>query len=117
VNGNEHPAEAVLREINRRRVGRFAVAYVAVAYAVLEGAARFLPVLGAPDLAFRAVLGAVTMGFPFALVLAWDFDITPRGIVRTPDEPDGSFEERPVWRWGLFVVVWLVTGLVIRATH
>jgi len=114
VNREEHPAEAVLREINRRRVGRVALAYLAVAFAVLEGAAAFLPSLDAPDWAFRAVLGAVTMGFPLATVLAWDFDITARGIVRTPEEPEGPVEELPVHRWALFVGFWVLVGLALR---
>jgi hypothetical protein len=114
VNREEHPAGAVLREVNRRRVGRVALAYLAVAYAVLEGAGAFLPGLGAPGWAFRAVLGGVTMGFPLATVLAWDFDITSRGIVRTPDEPQGPAEELPVWRWAAFVVFWIMVGLAIR---
>jgi len=111
---DEHPAEAVLREVNRRRVGRVALAYLAVAYAVLEGAAAFLPAWGGPAWAFRAVLGAVTMGFPLATVLAWDFDITSRGVVRTPDEPQGPVEELPLWRWAFFVVFWVVAGISIR---
>jgi hypothetical protein len=117
VSRDEHPAEEVLREVNRRRVGRVAIGYVAVAYAVLEGAATFLPVLGAPGWAFRAVVGAVTMGFPLATVLAWDFDITSRGIVRTPDEPDepdGPVEALPIRRWAFFVVFWIVLGITIR---
>jgi len=111
VNRDEHPAEEVLREVNRRRVGRVALGYVAVAYAVLEGAAAFLP---APGSAFRAVLGVVTLGFPLATVLAWDFDITSRGIVRTPDEPDGPVETLPVRRWAFFVAFWVAVGVAIR---
>jgi adenine/guanine phosphoribosyltransferase-like PRPP-binding protein len=114
VNREEHPAEAVLREINRRRVGRVALGYLAVAFAVMEGAAAFLSPLHAPDWAFRAVLGVVTMGFPLATVLAWDFDITARGIVRTPEEPEGPVEELPVYRWALFVAFWFLVGLAIR---
>ena len=114
MNRDEHPAEEVLREVNRRRVGRVAVAYFAVAYAVLEGAAAFLPAQDAPGWAFRAVLGAVTMGFPLATVLAWDFDITSRGIVRTPDEPDGPVETLPLRRWAFFVAFWILVGVVIR---
>ena len=114
MNRDEHPAEAVLREINRRRVGRVALGYLALAYAVLEGAAAFLPGSGAPAWAFRAVLGAVTMGFPLATVLAWDFDITPRGIERTPEEPEGPIVELPLWRWVAWVGFWTLVGVAIR---
>lgn len=112
----EHPAEAVLREVRRRRVGRVAVAYVAVAWAVVEGARAFLPGSDAPDWAFRAILGAASMGFPLAMVLAWDFDITDRGIVRTLDEEDGPapLPARPRGPWLAFVGLWVVVALLLR---
>lgn len=85
-----------------------------MAYGVLEGAWAFLPSVGAPGWAFRALLGAAALGFPLATVLAWDFDITSRGIVRTPEEPGGPVEELPFWRWAAFVVFWTSVGLGIR---
>ena len=91
-----------------------ATAYVAVAFAVLEGARVFLPALGAPEWAFRAVLGIVTLGFPLATVLAWDYDITARGIVRTPEDSEGPVQELPLWRWAVFVAFWILAGVVIR---
>ena len=114
MNRAEHPAEAVLREFRRRRVGRVAVAYVAVAYAVAEGAAALLPLWGGPPWGFRAVLGVLALGFPLATVLAWDFDITDRGIERTPEEPAGPTAARPLGRLAWFVILWVLAGLVIR---
>ena len=95
-----------------------AVAYVAVAYAVLEVAGAVLPWWGAPEWWLRAVLGAAALGFPLATVLAWDFDITPAGIVRTADEEDllhpPSTPPRPRRPWLLFVGFWVVLGLAVR---
>ena len=89
--------------------------YVAVAYAVVEAAHAFLPLLGAPEWSFRAVLGSAALGFPLASVLAWDFDITPTGIVRTTDE-EGSqpLPERPRLPWLAFVAFWLAVGWAVR---
>jgi len=114
LSGTEHPVGAVLREVNRRRVGRVAVAYLAAAYGILECAWAFLPGLGSPAWAFRAVLGAVALGFPLATVLAWDFDITPRGIERTSDESGPAVEALPLWRWVLFLAFWIGLGLGVR---
>jgi hypothetical protein len=108
----------VIRELARRRVGRVSVAYVAVAYAVLEVARVALPWWGAPEWWFRAALGAAALGFPLATVLAWDFDITPTGIVRTADEEDPLHPppapRRPRLPWLLFVGFWVLLGLVVR---
>lgn len=112
----EHPAGAVIRELRRRRVGRVAAGYVAVAYAVVEAAHAFLPLMGAPEWGFRAVLGCAALGFPLASVLAWDYDITPTGIVRTTDEvEDGRpLPVRPRLPWLAFLAFWLAVGWVVR---
>lgn len=111
----EHPAEGVIRELRRRRVGRVAGGYVAVAYAACEAAHAFLPLLGGPEWGFRAVLGAAALGFPLAAVLAWDFDITDAGIVRTgDDETSAPLPRRPKGPWLLFMAFWVTLGLAAR---
>lgn len=111
----EHPAEGVIRELRRRRVGRVAAGYIAVAYAVAEAAHAFLPALGGPSWGFRAVLGAAALGFPLAAVLAWDYDITGSGIVRTGDEEDPApVPSRPKGPWLAFLAFWLAVGLAAR---
>lgn len=93
-----------------------AVGYLAVAYAVGEAAAAFLPPLGFTEAAFRGVVGAAALGFPLALVLAWDFDITDRGIVRTLEEEGGEapLPVRPRLPWLSFLGFWVALGLLIR---
>ena len=53
------------------------------------------------------------MGFPAAMVLGWDYDITPRGIVRTPDDPpDEPPPEPPLRRWAALVLASTLVGMV-----
>ena len=90
----------VWQELRRRRVTRVTVTYLAVAFAVYEGARLLLPMPGAlPNWTQRAVLGVLVLGFPLALVLAWTYDITRDGIVRTPVEPHegGGAPRRTRW--------------------
>jgi len=93
-----------------------AAGYLAVAYAVVEAAAAFLAPLGFPEAAFRGVVGAVALGFPLALVLAWDFDITDRGIVRTREEEglEAPLPLRPRLPWLAFLGFWVALGILIR---
>lgn len=76
-------------DLRRRRVVRVVVGYVAVAYAVLEGADLILPRLGLPDRVLTALVVLSILGFPVVLVLSWVFDLSPDGIRRTRarDEP------------------------------
>jgi tetratricopeptide (TPR) repeat protein len=76
----------ILYELQRRRVFRVAAIYAAAAFAVAQGADIAFPVLGLPPWMLNVVVILSIVGFPVALVLAWAFDITPQGVVRTPDE-------------------------------
>ncbi|MEE9141227.1 MAG: hypothetical protein V3U59_00800 [Gammaproteobacteria bacterium] len=85
-----------LHELTKRRVLRVAVGYAVVGWLLVEVADVVFPALLLPDWSLRFVLVIVLLGFPFALVLAWLFDITPSGIERVPmnaDEAAGHREE------------------------
>jgi adenylate cyclase len=79
---------AFLAELKRRRVGKVAVAYGAVAWAVTEAASVVLPALYVPEWAMTLIVVFLLVGFPIAMVLAWVFDISPTGIERTEPMPD-----------------------------
>jgi TolB-like protein/Tfp pilus assembly protein PilF len=64
-------------------VARVAVVYAAVAFAVLEASDIVIPALGWPEWAIRWVIALALIGFPVTLILAWLYDLTPRGVVRT----------------------------------
>ncbi len=74
-------------ELKRRRVFRAAALYAVVAWVLVQvGEATFEP-LGLPEGSQRLLIILVGLGFPVAVLLAWIFDLTPEGIVRTPDDP------------------------------
>ncbi len=108
------PRETVLQEANRRRIFRVAGAYLAVAFAVLQGIYTLVAWGSFPEWTFRACLGVALLGFPGAMVLAWDYDITPRGIVRTPeDPPDDPLPEPPLRRWAALILVSTTAGIAL----
>jgi len=74
---------AFLAEIKRRRVGKVAIAYGAIAWAVTEGCSVVFPALHVPEWAMTFIVVFLLVGFPVAMVLAWIFDVGPAGIQRT----------------------------------
>ncbi|HJX90107.1 MAG TPA: hypothetical protein VJ372_06390, partial [Pyrinomonadaceae bacterium] len=46
---------------------------------------RVLPLFEIPNSAMRFVVIALVVGFPIAMLLAWLYEFTPEGIVRTED--------------------------------
>ena len=75
-------------ELKRRNVYKVAVAYVVVAWVLIQVATQVFPFFDIPNWIVRAVILLLCLGFPVALVLAWAFDLTPEGLKRTDsDEP------------------------------
>ena len=69
-------------ELNRRNVLRVAIAYIVTAWLLLQVADVVLNNIEAPDWVFQAILLLVALGFPFALIFAWAFELTPEGLKR-----------------------------------
>ncbi len=82
------PAEdkpSLLDELRRRNVIRVAIAYVLVAWVLLQIADVLFPALGLPEWTIRLVTGLLILGFPLALFFAWAFELTPEGLKRDRD--------------------------------
>ena len=68
------------KELRRRKVIRVAIAYLVVAWLVIEVANVLLPTLLLPEWSLRLVTALVALGFPVAVVLAWAFNLTVAGL-------------------------------------
>lgn len=88
-----HRATDFFTELKRRKVYRVGAAYLAIAFAVLEGADLVFPTLGVAPLVYNGLVLVSLLGFPLALILAWTFDVTPGGAVRRTDEMEGTEED------------------------
>ena len=75
-------------ELKRRRVWRVAGGYILVVWMAVEIVVETFPLLGAPDWVPRLVVILAFVGFPITVILAWLFDITPEGVVRTRSAGD-----------------------------
>lgn len=74
-------------ELKRRNVVRVGIAYLLVAWIVLQATDFALQVLGAPDWVLRVFVLAAAIGLPVALVFSWVFELTPDGLKRDADCP------------------------------
>jgi TolB-like protein/cytochrome c-type biogenesis protein CcmH/NrfG len=74
--------ERFLAELRRRNVLRVAAFYAAVAWLLVQIATQVLPVFNVPTWTLRLVVVTALLGFPFALVFAWFYELTPEGLKR-----------------------------------
>jgi len=72
-------------ELKRRNVYRAAIAYGMTAWLLAQVATQIFPFFEIPNSAARFVIIALVLGFPIAMLLAWLYEFTPEGIVRTED--------------------------------
>ena len=72
-------------ELKRRNVYRAAVAYGVVAWFLTQLTTQVFPFFEIPHSAIRLVVIALALGFPIAMGLAWVYEFTPEGIVRSED--------------------------------
>ena len=71
------------QELKRRNVYRVGIAYGAVAWLIIQVVVSIFPYLHIPDWCIPLAIWTVLTGFPIALVLAWIYEMSPEGIIRT----------------------------------
>jgi hypothetical protein len=75
----------IVRELKRRNVFRVALAYVIVAWLLLQVSDTLVPALYLPEWFHSGVAFLLILGFPLALLFAWAYELTPEGLKRETD--------------------------------
>jgi TolB-like protein/cytochrome c-type biogenesis protein CcmH/NrfG len=73
---------SVFNELKRRNVFRVGIAYVVMAWLVMQVADVILNNVEAPGWVFHVILLLLGIGLPFAVFFAWAFELTPEGLKR-----------------------------------
>src|ERR1043166_7066590 len=102
-------------QLKQRRVYRVAIGYAVAAWLTVQVAATVLPAFHAPEFILPVLIVLLGVGFPVALVLAWAFDVTPRGIEKTPDGSGASAAKNLRYAWGLAGIGLLIALIGVGA--
>jgi len=97
--------DTFFRELKRRNVYKVAIAYAVTGWAIAEGVSQVFPIFDVPNWALRLIVLLIVIGFPFALIIAWAFELTPEGIKRTQDADARSTSSSSRGRAWIYVVV------------
>ena len=91
-----------------------AVAYIVASWALAQGIAQVLPVFDIPNSVVRWVIGAMMLGFPIALLLAWIYEFTPEGLVREEHvDPVARKNAGRILDFAIIGVLLVLVGLLI----
>jgi serine/threonine-protein kinase len=74
-----------IAELKRRNVFKVALVYVIASWLTMQVVDVMFPALHLPEWLTSAVAAFLIIGFPFALIFAWAFEMTPEGIKREKD--------------------------------
>lgn len=104
----------LLQELRRRNVIRAGVAYVVSAWLLVQIADVLAAVFVIPDWVMQALVIALALGLPAAIVFSWFFEVTMAGIKRTEevsaDDSSGKIFDR---RLDFVIIGALAVGLVL----
>ena len=79
-------AQTLFQELQRRRVFRVAAFYGGITFVIIQIIDGTFEVMGIPAWVSRLLIILIALGFPVSMILAWVFDITEKGVVRTPSK-------------------------------
>jgi TolB-like protein len=98
----------ILAELKRRNVFRVGVAYVLLAWVVIQVTDTVGPAISLPEWTLTVVTWFGVIGFPFALFFAWAFELTPDGLKREKDVDRGQSVTQSTGRKIDFVIIGLL---------
>jgi len=109
-------------ELKRRHVIRVGVAYALVSWIIVQFISVVFPLLMLPAWTQTFVVLLLLIGLPIACVIAWAFELTPAGLVRTEIADGGHIDEAQFKasagqggyrRWATFLLLALVAYLLV----
>ena len=103
-----------LGELKRRNVYRVAAAYAVVGWLLIQIATQVFPFFEVPTWGVRLIILLILAGFPFALIFAWAYELTPEGLKPTEAVAPGESITRSTGR-KLDIAIIAVLSTVIAA--
>jgi len=85
----------LISELRQRRVFRVAAVYACVAFIIIQIIDGAFDYLRIPEWVGATIIVLLLIGFPVAVALAWAFDITDKGLVRTKPKREPAAAKAP----------------------
>ena len=73
----------LFNELKRRNVVRVSIAYVVLGWVALQVGDLLFDMFEAPTWVGKSFAALLLLGFPFACLFAWAFELTPQGVMKT----------------------------------
>ncbi|MBE9490789.1 MAG: hypothetical protein IMY67_10885 [Bacteroidetes bacterium] len=102
-------------ELKRRNVIKAAIAYIVVAWVLLQVLSIVLPNAGAPEWVMKTLMILMLIGFPIWVFISWVYEVTPEGIKKTKQvDVDKSISATTNKRLNVLILVGLVLAIAVN---
>jgi TolB-like protein len=112
-----HRYQRFFAELKRRKVFQVMAVYGAAMFGVLQAVDVLVPALHLPEGLITVVAVVGLVGFPVALAVAWTYERTAAGLVRTEDAAPGELTQiiaaPPAKRWPVGIAAAAGTALLL----
>lgn len=105
----------LFKELKHRNVFRVGIAYLALTWLIIQITNIAVPALNLPETLNSIVFYLGLIGFPFALLLAWAFELTPDGLKRSSDVADDASIRADSSRKLNYVVIGMLVSIAAIA--
>ena len=103
-----------LQELKRRNVIKSAMAYLVVAWVLIQVFQILLPMVNAPEWVLKILTLIMAIGLPIWIIISWIYEITPEGIEITPEvSKNRSVTEVTNKRLNAFIIVSLSIAVIV----
>ena len=99
-------------ELKRRNVVKVSIAYLAMAWLLLQVADTVLSAFEAPAWMLQLLILLFALGVPVVIGIAWVFELTPDGVMRTDDMPRQRSVGTPGRKLDFVIIALLALALV-----
>ncbi len=104
------------QELKRRKVIHVITLYASASFVLIELINNVSEPLNLPQVLSTIAIVVLAVGFPFAVVLSWIFDVTPKGVEKTKPSSEIAEEEKTAtpnsWRIATYISVVVIIGLI-----
>jgi len=104
---------SLIEELKRRNVFKVAVAYIIVAWLLLQISDTLVPALHLPEWFHSGVAFVLIMGFPIAMIFAWAYELTPDGLKKEKDVDRSQSVTHETGRKLNFVIIAVLAVAVV----
>jgi len=103
-----------IEELKSRNVIKAALAYLVVAWVLLQVFSILLPMVNAPEWVLKGLTLLMAIGLPIWIVISWIYDISPDGIEKTSKDPEKKLKrELTNKRLNVFIIVSLSIAVIV----